>query len=486
MRAHFLRKSLILLLAEILILGTFLITSQSTYRMGFPLDDAWIHQTYARNLAEAHQWAYLPGVISGGSTSPFWTFLLSIGFFLHLSPLLWTDLIGGILLFCLAALSESLIEKILPDYHPKLPVLGLLVLAEWHLDWAALSGMETLLIALFVMLELHLLVQDKPKYFLFGLLAGGAVWIRPDGLSILIPGLTVIFFSRLNIKDKFHQILLIGLGFSALFLPYLGFNQVVAGTPWPNTFYAKQAEYADLLKTSIFTRFINEIVLPFIGVGCVLLTGGLITFCQAIKRKNWFNLGASLWVIAYLFVYAWRLPVTYQHGRYVIPTIPVIFLICFQGFWEINRIRRGAMSGRILSKAWSLLLPVTTLAFLILGGKAYATDVAIVESNMVDTAIWIRDNTNPNAVIAAHDIGAIGYFSNREILDLAGLINPAIIPFIQDEGRLKSYLDQQHVDYLVTFPDWYSLITQGKSVVFFAKDQFIKPTGQLPMCVYIW
>lgn len=37
---------------------------------GFPLDDAWIHQTYARNLAQSGQLAYLPGQPSAGSTSP--------------------------------------------------------------------------------------------------------------------------------------------------------------------------------------------------------------------------------------------------------------------------------------------------------------------------------------------------------------------------------------------------------------------------------
>ena len=51
---------------------------------GFPLDDAWIHQTYARNLANAGQLAYVPGQPSAGSTSPAWSFLLSISYLLGL------------------------------------------------------------------------------------------------------------------------------------------------------------------------------------------------------------------------------------------------------------------------------------------------------------------------------------------------------------------------------------------------------------------
>ncbi len=37
---------------------------------GFPLDDAWIHQVYARNLALHGQWAFVLGQPSAGSTSP--------------------------------------------------------------------------------------------------------------------------------------------------------------------------------------------------------------------------------------------------------------------------------------------------------------------------------------------------------------------------------------------------------------------------------
>ncbi|NJL95821.1 MAG: hypothetical protein HC915_19860 [Anaerolineae bacterium] len=53
---------------------------------GFPLDDSWIHQTYARNLAQHGEWAYTPGTPSTASTAPLYTVLLALGHVLGLSP----------------------------------------------------------------------------------------------------------------------------------------------------------------------------------------------------------------------------------------------------------------------------------------------------------------------------------------------------------------------------------------------------------------
>jgi hypothetical protein len=35
-------------------------------------------------------------------------------------------------------------------------------------------------------------------------------------------------------------------------------------------------------------------------------------------------------------------------------------------------------------------------------------DVAVIESEMVNTAKWVAESTEPDALVAAHDIGALG------------------------------------------------------------------------------
>jgi hypothetical protein len=81
-----------------------------------------------------------------------------------------------------------------------------------------------------------------------------------------------------------------------------------------------------------------------------------------------------------------------------------------------------------------------------------------IERELVDVAHWLREETPPQALVATHDIGAVGYFSQRTLVDIAGLANPEVIPFIDDEERLLAYLEEKKVDYFVTFPSWYPAV----------------------------
>ncbi len=57
--------------------------------------------------------------------------------------------------------------------------------------------------------------------------------------------------------------------------------------------------------------------------------------------------------------------------------------------------------------------------------------------------------------MAAHDIGALGYFYDKPVIDLAGLVSPEVIPFMRDEGRLRDFLVSRKATLAIFFPDWY-------------------------------
>src|SRR5512134_2361187 len=92
-RQHWRHPALVALISALSVMG-YLLASHLVFRLGFPLDDAWIHQTYARNLALRGEWAFLPGEPSAGSTAPLWSALLAVGHLLHLGPYVWTYLLG--------------------------------------------------------------------------------------------------------------------------------------------------------------------------------------------------------------------------------------------------------------------------------------------------------------------------------------------------------------------------------------------------------
>ncbi len=469
----------------LLSVGLYLAFSGIYYHIGFPLDDAWIHQTYARNLAFRGEWSFIPGKVSGGSTAPLWSALLAIGFWLRLAPYIWTYSLGALGLWGLAVLAESALRRLVPLYRPRFPWVGAALALEWHLVWAAASGMETLLSALLATATLALIISGSQKYFSLGLLIGLSVWVRPDGVTLLGPAVLVILLMQPSWSKRLRALVNLGVGFGSLFAIYLLFNLIISGSPLPNTFYAKQAEYADYLKLPFLLRFGGETFPVLEGVGVLLLPGLVLTLVSAVRRRAWGVLAAAAWFVGFLALYAWRLPVTFQYGRYVMPAMPIFFLLGLAGLVEFTS-ARGQHWRWIISVSWRLAAGCVLVAFWVLGALHYAQDVAFIESEMVATAKWVSADVPQNARVAAHDIGALGYFGGHELVDLAGLVSPEVIPFLRDEDLIAAYLNAQGVTYLVTFPDWYQHLTSGLSPVFTTGAPYARALGELNMAVYRW
>ena len=68
-----------------------------------------------------------------------------------------------------------------------------------------------------------------------------------------------------------------------------------------------------------------------------------------------------------------------------------------------------------------------------------------------------KENTPPGAVLALNDIGAITYFSERPVVDLAGLITPEVVPILHSPDRdalLADFMAERGVEYVIILPDW--------------------------------
>lgn len=477
--------------AVILAMGLYIGLSVANGGPGFPLDDAWIHQTYARNLARNGRFEFIPGVVSSGSTSPLWSILLTAGYVLRLPYLLWAYLLGGLSLWLLAWAGMRLWRQLWPDFARRDWLAGLVLVLTWPLVWAAASGMETLLFAALglVLVSQYARLQatitqssiiNLQSLIIPGFLSGLLILVRPDGLVLLLllalgPGL-----SAGTMRGRVKRVAVFG-GTAVLpLLPYFAFNLWSSGSIWPNTFYAKQIEYARELSQPFIARLFRLLFFSLGGPESgwrgvsgahLLLLPGLAAMVYLALRSDWqkkrlLHLLPLLWAGGHVALYAWRLPVTYQHGRYLLAALPIWVLYGLAGwFWFMSRISNGRVAF-ISRQVVRLVFAILLLFFLWLGGQQYARDVAFIEGEMVAVAHWLAANTQPDDLIAAHDIGAIGYFAERPLLDLAGLVTPEIIPYLDDEVEIGRYIRENQADYLVTAPGWlYEKVIGGETAV---------------------
>src|SRR4029079_7234785 len=53
--------------------------------------------------------------------------------------------------------------------------------------------------------------------------------------------------------------------------------------------------------------------------------------------------------------------------------------------------------------------------------------------------LWIREHTAPEDEISYVEVGTIGYFGERRIRDLVGLVSPDALPFLERRDFLGAF-----------------------------------------------
>lgn len=210
--------------------------------LGFALDDAWIHQAYAKSLRHGEGLSYNPGDWETGASSPLWAALLAVW------PTEGNEVLStkglGVLLFGLnAALASRIVLYIAArrasDESP-LPVATLGLLAGVvtamcpTLVQGAVSGMEVSLASACLLGGILFALRGQA---LAGLAVGLAcMWSRPETLFFLAVFCPITARAQRS-AGAFAPLVGAVLGLAA----WCGLCLAVSGHLWPNTQYVKAA-----------------------------------------------------------------------------------------------------------------------------------------------------------------------------------------------------------------------------------------------------
>jgi hypothetical protein len=469
LRPMFTRRDIFLM-----ILAIICVTVYTASAGGFPLDDSWIHQVYGRNLARTGQWAFVPGVPSAASTSPLYTVLLAVGYRFNLPYVLWTHAIGALSLGLMGIIAARIVEALWAAYSPAEQhphwrqriglAAGTAVILTWQIIWAGAAGMETPLFAMLTLAVMWIVTRThQPNVIsgmVFGVISGLCILARPEGsLIVVLAGIAWVVTHLHRSTDLIQWLPGAALGGLITLAPYLALNLSLTGGLLPNTAAAKFEQHAPLLAQPYFTRLLQMTTPLLIGGQMMLVPGAVFYISRVFRRRPWqpstlLYLLPVLWFIGLVALYAARLPASYQHGRYVLPALPSLVIIGVVGTAMLLYHLRTNLLGRVFSRGLAAAAALLTIAFAFtLGLDAYRRDVTIINQEMVAAAHWIEANIPPDELLAIHDIGAVGYFAPRPMLDIAGLLSPDVVPLINQPEELWSLMKQNGAQYLMAFPD---------------------------------
>ena len=223
--------------------------------LGFPLDDPWIHLTFAKNLAKYFSFSYFKNeMVTAGSTSPIYTMLLSIGFFISNNEFIISYFLG-IGLFIFAVIYFYKLSSL--DFNKEnifaLLLTAIFVADKW-MNFISISGMETTMF-IFILIACTFFYRKRNAMW-FAIFTGLIIWTRPDGVAfyaaLIVDYIYLLYLSRKNknlilfSKKDYQKIAAI---FFVMLALYFIMNLMLSGSLLPNTYKAKLTYYSPEFKS---------------------------------------------------------------------------------------------------------------------------------------------------------------------------------------------------------------------------------------------
>ncbi|MBS1904098.1 MAG: hypothetical protein JSS75_10365 [Bacteroidetes bacterium] len=423
--------------------------------IGVPLDDVYIHCRYAENLLAGHGYSFNSPQQVTADTSPLWVVLIAAGGLLThhldvvaviLSSLAWLMLAPGV--FRVARDVFSL------GKYPSL-MAGIFMLLNGRALGLAASGMETSLAILLALVsaEAHIRSRDRMQPRVReAIMLGLGILTRPELMLLALVCFIDWFVLLAKRRIQFAALYSYITAFAPFAVTYIVLPLAIEGSlsyhssivqgfglRFPPDFYYIVRSFSIIFEQYFY---IVLFAIPLIG----LATRDSQDTISDRRRTLFHRLGLPRLtprtaVLAAFFI---SLPVLqsvvapqYRHfGRYVFVLIPFacLWVAAFarnhrrQQATTVSTARDKLVGGLVLLVLLAIASPAS---FKWIGN--YADSVSNINDQHLAVAAWVDANCTAKDVIAADDVGALGFVAKRNVIDLTGLVSPAMYPLQRDQ-----------------------------------------------------
>ena len=400
----------------------------------FYIDDGLIYGRYIKNLFDGFGLVYNKGEIFNGLTSPLYAYLtILVNYFLN-------DVILSLNFVSLIFHAIAVYYFYAVFSHSHLRITGLLVglLISILPYFYLLYTMETTLYVALIAMCLNFYVKGKHAYL--GVFLALLILARSEGLFLFISILIVHSFERKPMPtfDKYIAPLII-------LIIHFTFNYYYYGNFTPDTSGAKIAHgQSGYWKVGPWFIAWFYMVLVEGGVSLFLL------FFSAVGVYKLRNISTTRIIVIHsltLLTFYVVLDIPYYNWYYA-PLVVYVVYFGIAGLYETLRALnpKNIKSVVIVSvMVCSLFLAVPIVQKFSLGRDWHY---------YYDAGSWISQHTENDASIAMVEIGIVGYFSDRHVIDILGLVNPINASHVA-QADVVSWMKTYDADYILAHePLW--------------------------------
>jgi arabinofuranosyltransferase len=426
-----------------------------------PLDDAFISLRYAAHWAAGRGLCFNPGETVEGYSNFLLVLLEAAAIRSGVDPVLALTLIGRAALAGLAALLAAFsFRHVLPGHVLLAIAIGSLIGSHPMLICWAHSGLEGSLHTLLVLGALAAALEGAAAgVILSAVCLVLAAMTRLETMAVFPVIALVIYWQTRSPRLTLLHLAVVILGFGA----YFGARAAHFGYLFPNTFYAK-LDYGSAALARRGALYVWDFLL-----GNLPMTVLALLACVLVRR-------APSWVRGCLLLAAAELlGVVYVGGdhfamfRFLVPVVPFLALAAL--YPAIALLNRDAVRRSVQAAAFTISLVVLVASGLLVGRQG-KRDEPHLHSQFAGHLFgcklarewelagrWLNEHTRPEATIATVAIGAVGFCSDRTIVDPHGIVDATIAHQRQELGRGLSGHEKYDVDQvLARRPDYILLV----------------------------